>query len=214
MDGKRRKSEMVRFTDPRKRGNYDIHKAFEATKDPENRKKAILRALQEYDPKENGKRKWGTFYPQEKGRYIEIDFSYKDIVDLERDGLLEIHSQLDEDGKKLRAQYYHRRNRSGLYTLQATNPTELKKVYEITPEGTKYLARHQRDKRHSPKGTDLVGKVSSFIFLLAGLVFMTIPDLTTTGNVTGNSAGANLSFFLSSGLMVIGGVLFFISFKK
>ena len=71
----------------------------------------------------------------------------------------------------------------------------------------------QKDSRE-PEKSGLIRKVSASVFLLAGLFFMAVPDFTTTGNVIGSSTGANISFFLSLALMIIGGVLLFRSFKK
>lgn len=83
----------------------------------------------------------------------------------------------------------------------------------ITPKGVQYLAKLQRTKKH-PLDSGLVEKLASLVFLIAGFIFLALPDFTTTGNIIGNSAGTNISFFLSLGLMIIGGVLLFQSFRK
>jgi hypothetical protein len=75
----------------------------------------------------------------------------------------------------------------------------------------KYETQHRRKRSN---GGGLVEKLSSFIFLLAGLFFMALPDFTTTGGFIGIGSGSTISFFLSLGLIIIGGVLFFKSFKK
>lgn len=63
-------------------------------------------------------------------------------------------------------------------------------------------------KKDSSKST-LAERLTSFIFLLTGLFFLALSDFTSTGNVTGNSGFVDVSFFLSLGLMAIGGVLLF-----
>ncbi len=85
----------------------------------------------------------------------------------------------------------------------------LKDSYVITRVGSQ-LAEELKAKRRKT----LAQVVSSITFLLAGLFFLTFPDFTTTGNVIGNSTGTDISFFLSLGLMIIGGFLLFQSFKK
>ncbi len=77
--------------------------------------------------------------------------------------------------------------------------------FTLTPKGVEFIKGSKKS---------LTARVVASIFLLAGFFFMAVPDFTTTGNVIGNSAEADISFFLSLGLMIIGGVLLFQSLKK
>jgi len=98
-------------------------------------------------------------------------------------------------------------HRLGLTTY---SPEKRFDFYWLSPKG-KDLAR---ELVNSQTKNSITTKVTSTIFLIAGLFFMAIPDFTTTGNVIGNSAGADISFFLSFALMIIGGALLFKSLRK
>lgn len=105
-------------------------------------------------------------------------------------------------------------------TQQKTGVTITKDQYERVNSLIQdaYRQRESKIAKEEEKRKDgsLVERLSAFIFLIAGFIFMVIPDFatTTTGNVIGSSSGATLSFFLSLGLMIIGGVLLFINLKK
>ncbi len=87
----------------------------------------------------------------------------------------------------------------GLHKLTKKGVKMMEDQFELTPQG-------------------LAVRVAASIFLLAGFIFMVLPDFTniaTTGNVIGTTVSTDtIIFFSSLGLMVIGGVLLFISFKK
>jgi hypothetical protein len=85
-----------------------------------------------------------------------------------------------------------------------------KDSYGLTDKGFQ-LGKQIRD---SVSKKSIATKVSSFIFLLVGLIFMAVHKFTATGNVIGAASSTSIPFFLSLGLMIIGGVLLFQSFKK
>ena len=80
-------------------------------------------------------------------------------------------------------------------------------------QGQKLLSLIE-EKRRQKRGSNLTQKVSAFIFLIAGFIFMVFPDFTTTGNVISSSSNIDISFFLSFVLMIIGGVLLFKSLRN
>ena len=100
----------------------------------------------------------------------------------------------------------------------AKKDTDQKPVYfgVLTSKGIKALARYRHRMESHDDETSLKEKIAAAVFIILGFVFMIFCDFgaTTTGNVISSSSGANLSFFLSLGLMVIGGVLLFQSFRK
>lgn len=89
-----------------------------------------------------------------------------------------------------------------------------KVTYTLNEKGIKYLARYQHNKEHPIKKSDLVSKAFASILIVLGFVSMISPDFKNTGNVIGNLTGADVTFFLSLGLMVLGGFLLFKSSKE
>lgn len=88
--------------------------------------------------------------------------------------------------------------------------------YHLTREGEKF-ARELKENKKRNLGFMLSHSMPAFIFLLSGLFFMTLPDfgVTATGNVIGTTIPTDtIVFFSSFALMIIGGILLFMSFKK
>ena len=96
--------------------------------------------------------------------------------------------------------------------------------YTLTNEGEKIgrglYHKNVREgiKRHFARKREggLATRISAFIFLLAGLFLMAVPDSspTLTGNFIGASAETDASFFIALALMILGGFLLFKSLKN
>ena len=84
-------------------------------------------------------------------------------------------------------------------------------------EGQEIYNLVNKAKRNREKRGNLATRVSAFIFLLAGLFLMAIPDFspTLTGNFLGASGNsADISFFIALALIILGGFLLFKSLKN
>ena len=92
----------------------------------------------------------------------------------------------------------------------------VEKAYSLTMQGSK-LEREEYERQQQAMKThrvSLASRVAASIFLLAGFIFMAVPNPTTTGNAVGFGSPVDISLFLSLGLMVIGGVLLFKNLRK
>jgi len=110
-------------------------------------------------------------------------------------------------------------NKIGYFKTALEAAIKAKMPVEETTKLRKKIAELKRGNQRTQsieksKLTKILEKVLSVIasvFLLAGLIFMTLPEFTTktTGNIIGSSAGVNIPFFLSIALIIIGGILLY-----
>jgi len=173
------------------------------------RRKGIQKGLKTVSTEKEIFRPRGDYSPQgtkDNALYFE-SLSYRrqaELKDLEEKGLIKSKGLFGHYGE--------------IYD----NPTKAagKEVitrYTLTLKGHKIfrqIEKNRNKQRTQDSETSLASRVTASIFLVAGFIFMIIPDFTATGNIIGSNSASNLSFFLSLGLMIIGGVLLFQSFKK